>query len=293
MEKTDKLYEYPRFVTKNWKPFDAAWLARVTEEIVFRKDDRARKYTSFYATGVYGGMATGYGVGCCLRCIFCWVELSREYPEKYGEFYTPEEAYTRILGAAKKYGVRKARISGCEPTLCREHLFGLLDHIEDDQYIRIFILETNGILFGIDKDYVRKIFDRYDKVYVRVSLKAGTPEAFERKTGARKENFEIPFRAIRNIVETVGIETMGKRWHVAAMSLDPRIMNPKERISLLERLMEIDIRIVAMLEEEVVDPYRTTLLRLKMAGNELEWPLRKVYRPAREIIREIFSNARQ
>ena len=280
---------YPRFVTKDWKPFDAVKLARWTEKIVFRKEDNARKYTAFYATGVYGGMATGYGVGCCFRCVFCWVELSRDFPEIYGDFYSPEEAYEKIVEAAKKYNVHKARISGCEPTLCQKHLIGVLEHIEDDPWIKIFILETNGILFGIDKDYVRRIFDKFDKVYIRVSLKAGTPEAFEKKTGAKRENFEIPFQAIKNIIETAGIETLGKRWHVAAMSLDPRIMTWEERFSLFKKLMEIDPLIVLLLEEEVVDPYDTTLLRLKVAGWELKWPLKKIYKPARELLYELLK----
>jgi uncharacterized Fe-S cluster-containing radical SAM superfamily protein len=66
----------------------------------------ARKYTDFYATGVYGGIATGYTVGCCLRCIFCWVDWSRDYPEKYGEFYTAEEAFTYLEATAHKFNFR-------------------------------------------------------------------------------------------------------------------------------------------------------------------------------------------
>ncbi|MCR8455676.1 MAG: radical SAM protein [Candidatus Korarchaeota archaeon] len=284
---SEGISKYPRFVTKNWEPFDAVELARLTEKIVCREKDAARKYTAFYVAGVYGGIATGYGVGCCLRCVFCWVSPSRDFPETYGEFYTPERAYECIASSAKNSNIHKARISGCEPTLCKAHLISLLDYIEDDQNIKIFILETNGILFGIDKDYVKRIFNSFDKVYLRLSLKAGTPEDFQRKTGARKENFEIPFQAIRNIVDVAGIETLGKRWHVAAMSLDPRIMTVEERTALLKRLADIDIRLLLLLEEEVVDPYDMSLRRLKAAGLELEWPLKKVYKPAREALQEL------
>ena len=38
------------------------------------------------------------------------------------------------------------------------------------------MLETNGILLGVDPDYARQIA-RFKKVHTRVSLKAGTPEA--------------------------------------------------------------------------------------------------------------------
>jgi len=65
--------KYPRYVTPNFEPFDPVELARETEKIVTRYNEDGkceRKYTAFYATGVYGGIATGYTVGCCLRCCF-------------------------------------------------------------------------------------------------------------------------------------------------------------------------------------------------------------------------------
>jgi hypothetical protein len=30
------------------------------------------------------------------RCIFCWVQPSREYPHRYGSFYGPEEVVERL-----------------------------------------------------------------------------------------------------------------------------------------------------------------------------------------------------
>ena len=270
--------EYPRYVTPGFKPFDPVKLARKTEEIVTRiRNGRCeRKYTAFYATGVYGGIATGYAVGCCLRCVFCWVGWSRDFPEKLGRFYSPEQAFEKLREAAHKYRVNKLRISGAEPTLGKDHLLSLLEYVEDSEF-PLFILETNGILFGVDKDYVRKI-SRFEKVHVRVSLKAGTPEAFTRKTGAVPESFEIPFKAIENLLD------YGVSFHVAAMSLDPRIMTPEERASLIKKLAEIDVNLLLNLEEEIVDPYETTLARLKFAGFKLKWPLRELYTPIRNII---------
>lgn len=247
---------YPRMLSRGFKPFDPVWLARVTENIVC--DGDSRKYTAFYATGVYGGIATGYAVGCCLRCFFCWSEWSRDFPEIYGEFYSADDAYKNILKAARMYGVRKARISGCEPTLCRDHLINLLEHIERSRDIDIFILETNGILFGIDRNYVKEI-SRYEKVYVRVSLKAGYPHTFTARTGAIKEAFNIPFEAIKNLLK------YNVRFHVAAMT-DPRIMPYDERRELIRRLAEINEVIAANLEEELCDPYDTTIVRMYVYG---------------------------
>ena len=69
---------YPGFLKKGFTPFDPLWLARLTEEKVCR--GLSRKYTDFYCTGVYGGISTAYAVGCCLRCVFCWVDFSRDFP---------------------------------------------------------------------------------------------------------------------------------------------------------------------------------------------------------------------
>src|SRR5512136_1444208 len=105
---------YLRFLTPEVEPFAPLELAEETEKIVCRKDQR--KYTDFYATGVYGGIATGYTCGCCLRCIFCWVDLSREFPESHGEFYSPKQAFEKLREVALRHRVDRARISGAEPT---------------------------------------------------------------------------------------------------------------------------------------------------------------------------------
>jgi uncharacterized Fe-S cluster-containing radical SAM superfamily protein len=143
------------------------------------------------------------------------------------------------------------------------HLLGLLEEVENSPF-RLFILETNGILFGGDTDYVRQVA-RFKKVHVRVSLKAGTPEAFVRKTGATARSFELPFRAIQHLLEAEA------SFHVASMTADPRIVSQQERQSLLDRLASIHPALVKNLEEEVVDRYPTTLERLRAAGVQLTW----------------------
>jgi len=247
---------YLRFLTPEVEPFAPLELAEETEKIVCRKDQR--KYTDFYATGVYGGIATGYTCGCCLRCIFCWVDLSREFPESHGEFYSPKQAFEKLREVALRHRVDRARISGAEPTLGREHLIPLLQWVEESS-LSLFVLETNGILFGADSSYVKEV-SQFKKVHIRVSLKAGTPEGFTRRTGAKAEAFMLPFKAIQSLLR------YRVNFHVASMSGDPRFMDKGERQSLRKKLKEIEPRLVKHLEEEVVDPYRTTLLRLKYAN---------------------------
>lgn len=251
--------DYPRYVTPATEPFDPVDLIKRTEALVCRGN--ARKYTEFYATGVYGGIATGYTVGCCMRCIFCWVDWSRDFPEELGEFYTPEEAFRNIKAAAHKFGMHKLRISGAEPTLGKEHLLGLLELVERSEF-PLFILETNGVYFGHDKDYARAVAE-FEKPHIRVGLKAGTPEGFTERTGAQAESFELPFKGIQNLLDA------GASFHVASMSADPRFMDEDERKKLIKKLYEINPMLVDNLEEEVVDPYKTTIERLRYAGKEV------------------------
>jgi uncharacterized Fe-S cluster-containing radical SAM superfamily protein len=255
------LDDYPRYITPSSKPFDPTELIHSTEKLVCRGNQR--KYTDFYATGVYGGIATGYTVGCCLRCIFCWVDPSRDFPEKFGNFYSPEEAFSRISHAAHKFGVHKLRISGAEPTLGKEHLLGLLDLVEASEF-ELFILETNGIYFGLDKEYVKAVA-KFSKPHIRVGVKAGTAEGFQARTGARKESFDLPFIGIKNLLDA------GAAFHVASMSADPRFMDEAERKSLIQKLHDIEPSLTRHLEEEVVDPYKTTLERLNFAGKMVKF----------------------
>ena len=261
---------YQRFLTPESKPFDPLELARETEKIVTRKgpEGQERKYTAFYSVPVYRGIATGYAAGCCLRCIYCWTNWSRDYPEKHGNFYSPEQAAQNLFKAAEKgitYSeywreripkVNRLRVSGCEPTIGKEHLLKLLEHVEPSGYP--FYLETNGILFGADREYVKDLskFSRF--IYVRISFKAATPEGFTQRTGAIGEHYELPFKALKYLLDE------GIYARAAAMT-DRKVMPEEERKILIEKLDEIDPNAgySETLEEENIDAYQTTTKRLK------------------------------
>ncbi len=265
---------YQRFLTPESASFDPLELARETEKIVTREGSEGleRKYTNFYSVPVYGGIATGYAAGCCLRCIYCWSNWSRDFPENYGTFYSPKQAAERLFKAAERgiirsdywrkriFKVNKLRLSGCEPTIGKEHLLELLEHVKESGYP--FYLETNGILFGSDRDYVKKIskFSRF--IYVRVSFKAATPEGFTRRTGAAGEFYELPFKALKHLLDE------GVYARAAAMT-DLKVMPKEERRVLIEKLEEIDsgAGYSETLEEESIDTYNTTVKRLKAFEN--------------------------
>ncbi len=260
---------YQRFLIPKFEPFDPLTLAKETEKIVTQEGSEGleRKYISFYSVPVYRGIATGYAIGCSLRCIYCWTNWSRDFPEDFGKFYSPKEVSERLIKAAQKgissrgwehyryLKVNKLRVSGCEPTLGKEHLLKVLEHLEQFDYP--FFLETNGILLGEDSDYVEKLSKYSEFLYVRVSFKAATPEGFTERTGAIGKYYELPFKALRNLLD-VGIYAR------AAAMTDPQMMPEKERSILIKRLNEIDptARYSETLEEEMIGSYDTTRKRL-------------------------------
>lgn len=261
--------KYQRFLTPGFAPFDPLELAKETEKIVTREGPEGleRKYVGIYSAPVYRGIATGYAAGCCLRCIYCWSNWSRDFPERFGEFYSPKEVAQGLFDTAKKgitspgwerfrhLKINKLRVSGCEPTLGKEHLLRLLEYVERSGYP--FYLETNGILLGADVDYVRKLSEFSKFIYVRVSFKAATPEGFTERTGALGEYYELPFKAIKRLLDE------GIYARAAAMT-DPRVMPKEERSILIERLNEVHPRYgKGELEEEVIDAYDTSIKRLK------------------------------
>ena len=269
--------EYQRFLTPGFTPFDPLELARETEKTVTREGPEGleRKYVGVYSAPVYGGIATGYAAGCCLRCVYCWSNWSRDFPEMFGEFFSPRGVAQRLFEAAgegitspgwkrfRHLKVNKLRVSGCEPTLGKEHLLRLLECVEKSGYP--FYLETNGILFGADMDYVRKLSKFSNFIYVRVSFKAATPEGFTERTGAMGRYYELPFKALKYLLDE------GIYARAAAMT-DSKVMPREERLVLIERLNEIDpsARYSELLEEETIDAYDTTLKRLK-ASSDLEF----------------------
>ena len=225
-------------------------------------DGERRRYSAFGAYGLYGGVVTGMVRGCCLNCIFCWSEIGLG-DESHHPFYSPEEVLAQLSWVAGRYGTAKARLSGGEPTIGREHLLSLLSLVEKSRF-KIFILETNGIYFGLDRDYVKQV-SRFKKVHIRLSLKAGTAEAFTFRTGIEPQAFSLPFTAIENLMRC------GCRFNISAMT-DSRVMHSAERQSLLGRLNSIDLNLEKDLEEESIEPYKNSLLRLKKRC-PLKWPL--------------------
>jgi uncharacterized Fe-S cluster-containing radical SAM superfamily protein len=230
--------------------YDPVQKAEETAKIVCRGE--WRKYRRFRPARFYGGIATADCVGCCLRCIFCWSwhELAR--CQAIGEFYTPEQVAMRLTKIARKNDFDRVRISGHEPTLCREHLVGVLEHLPSNL---LFILETNGILIGHDATYAA-VLARFENLYVRVSLKGTSEKEFSRLTGAVPEGFLLQLTAVGNL-------------HRAGVRVQPAVMtsfsSPENVAALSKRLAEISPELADIEAEELV-LYGNVAERLKLAG---------------------------
>lgn len=172
-------------------------LAEEVEKHVTRRTARGveRRYYRFRGGRWYGGIATGDVVGCNLRCKFCWSWRYSYYVEK-GWFESPESSFKKLVSIAAKNSYRYLRLSGGEPTIGVEHLYKLLELVEETRYT--FILETNGLLIGRNPEIAREL-SKYTRLAVRVSFKGCTPSEFEYLTGARAEFYEYQFRALENL----------------------------------------------------------------------------------------------
>ena len=174
--------------------YDPLKTAVTTQAIVCSGDQR--KYYRFRPAKFYGGIATADCVGCNLRCVFCWSWNVTTRPETVGSFYTPRDVAQRLIGIAKGKKLTRVRISGNEPTLCREHLLKVLELIPQEY---LFILETNGILIGNDETYGRDL-SQFPNLHVRVSLKGTCEEEFFRLTGAQPAAFRLQLKALEHLV---------------------------------------------------------------------------------------------
>jgi len=140
-------------------------LSEKIERIVCK--DKEKKYYRFRPTGFYGGIATADTVGCNLRCKFCWSTNSVWNPTKTGKFYSPEEVAETLLDITESKGYHQVRISGGEPTIGRKHLINLLENVHSNL---TFILETNGILLGVDESYIEEL-SKFKNLHIRVCIK--------------------------------------------------------------------------------------------------------------------------
>jgi uncharacterized Fe-S cluster-containing radical SAM superfamily protein len=224
--------------------YDPIEVSKKTEQLVIQND--LKKYYRFRPTGFYGGIATADTVGCNLRCKFCWSSNSVWNARTTGTFYSSEEVADTLQRIARQKGYHQVRISGGEPTIGKQHLLGVLHHI-NPKYL--FILETNGILLGSDETYVED-FSGFENLHVRVCLKGTDAEEFSLLTGAN-HGFEYQMKALQFLREK------HVSFNIAVVSTQT-----EKKHHFFQQLKEMGLETV-MLEEEEIKLYPMVRKRLK------------------------------
>jgi uncharacterized Fe-S cluster-containing radical SAM superfamily protein len=235
-------------------PFNPVERAKEVENLVMKNLER--KYYRFRYARYYGGIATADAVGCCFLCCYCWNYLRNSNPEKFGEFYSPEKASEKILQIMKKKGVNKVRVSGAEPILGEksfEHFCKLVEKIYSEEPSAEFILETNGLILGLNEKFCKKLAGY--PILVRVSIKGWDEKSFEKISGAEGKFFVYPLKAIRNL-QDYGVEA----W--------PAVMQEifgYEGIKILEKKLK-EFGIKGEIEIEYLEKYPFVIQNLEKRG---------------------------
>ena len=180
--------------------YDPIVLTRAAERTVVKGNKR--KYARLSRPlRFYGGITSAQEVGCNLRCKFCFSDKPVRRPHSTGKFYSPQEVFDALKKGAEKYGHNLISASASEGTLGRQHLFELLELVDQSKFV--YVLETNGITLGHDPDFAFELA-RFTNLHVRVSIKGTTTEEYVKLTGASSESFELPYRALEYLID-VGV----------------------------------------------------------------------------------------
>ncbi len=242
-----------------WRPepgYDPVETADTVARIVCRGNER--KYYRFRRTRFYGGCATADAVGCNLDCFYCYVNYPRRHPwDPRWRYLSPSEVAERLTRLAKE--LRTARLSGCEPTLCPDHLIETLETFERSARDVTFILETNGTLLGADRVPVGEL-ERFESLHVRLCLKGCDPESFHEITGADPEGFRLQLKAVKELASS------SVRFHVAL----PDLFTIEEMTRLFDELSGLGVD-PGSVELEPVTVYDHVLEEARRRG--VEWRL--------------------
>ncbi|MFW6140437.1 MAG: radical SAM protein [Acidobacteriota bacterium] len=180
-------------------PFYPLQRSKEVESVVIRGDKRL--YSRFRPAPYYGGIATADALGCPFLCAYCWNYNRNLHPERYQNFYSPRQVASKLLSISQKKSFRLFRISGAEPILGEkslDHLKEVLTIIHKNRPDSLFILETNGFFLG-HRPGLSSGFKIFPNLRIRICLKGVDPESFERITGAQKDYFSYPIKALKQL----------------------------------------------------------------------------------------------
>ena len=235
------------------KGYDPIKLTEKMESIVV--DGNKRKYAKLSRPlRFYGGTTSAVEVGCNLRCKFCFSDKPVFRPQTTGKFYTAQEVFDALDKTAKRYGHKLISASASEGTLGREHLYELLELVDQSNYV--YILETNGMTLGNDPEFAKSLA-RFKNLHVRVSIKGTSPAEFHKLTNAIPSSYELPFKALKHLIEA----------NVSCNACGMISFSDQEGIQELERrLYEVHPGLLKSLEKEHITPFPKVAKRLSENG---------------------------
>ena len=233
--------------------YDPVKLAAATEKVVVANNKR--KYASLARPlRFYGGTTSATEVGCNLRCVFCFSDKPVRKPGSTGKFYTPKQVFNALARSARRHGHKLISASASEGTLGRQHLFELLELVDQSEFV--YVLETNGMTLGDDAEFAGQLA-RFKNLHVRVSIKGTSQAEYAKLTGAIPESYELPYRALRYLIDA-GVSC--NACLMVSFSEDKDI----ERAKL--RLAAIHPGILKSLELEAITIFPKVAKRLTNAG---------------------------
>jgi len=221
------------------KGYDPIALAAAMEKVAVAGN--RRKYQNLARRlRFYGGTVSATEVSCDLRCKFCFSDKPVRKPGSTGRFYSPKEVFDALDKSARKHNCKIISASASEGTIGRQHLFELLDLVDQSDYV--YVLESNGMGIGNDPNFAKELA-RYKNLHVRISIKGTNPEEFHRLTGARASSYALPFKALEYLIkEKVSCN--------ACLSLS--FSTKRGFAEAKERLYEIHPGILKSLEKEYI-----------------------------------------
>ena len=114
-----------------------------------------------------------------------------------GAFLHAQEVFDGLASSARRYGHKLISASASEGTIGLDHLFELLDLVEESEFI--YILETNGLNIGADPLIADRLA-KYKRVHVRVSIKGASEDEFHTLTGAHRDAYELSYQALEHLI---------------------------------------------------------------------------------------------
>lgn len=235
-------------------PFDPIQRANYIERIVTKNNKR--KYYRFRPAPYYGGISTCDSVGCCFLCCYCWNYKRNLNPGNFGRFYSSEEIAKRLLDIAKRKNFSYVRLTGAEPILGKKtfnHFLEIANIVLNEVKNLIFILETNGLIFGYYPDLINRM--NLKNISIRISIKGWDEDSFENISGAKREYFKYPLIALKNLKDS-GLDS----W--CAVMED--FFDEEKILILKDRLRELNLDID--IEKESLERYPFCLENIRVRG---------------------------